>query len=327
LFSEKAKKNPELEQEIQEMLRKWELGDKETIALWKKMNSWVLEGMKETYQALGFKHDRQYFESETYKKGKEIVLDGVRKNIFRKNPDSSVSADLGELGEKILLRQDGTAVYITQDIYLAEKRYEDYKFDRMFYIVASEQDYHFKVLFKILELLGKKWVKNCTHISYGMVNLPSGKMKSREGTVIDADDLIEEVKQDAIKELEKRYKLNKSELEKRALAIALSAIKFALIKTDIKKDILFNKEEALDFRGFSGPYLQYTHARACSILKKIKREKGKASFKNLDEKEYALIRHISDFLAAAKESLEQSSPRQDFRKRWKLLFNRAAILA
>lgn len=308
LFSEKAKKNPGLEQEAQEMLRKWEQGDKETVELWKKMNSWVLDGMKETYRLLGFKHDKQYFESETYKKGKEIVMDGIKKKIFRKNADGSVSVDLKELGEKILLRQDGTAVYITQDIYLAEKRHQDYKFDRMFYVVASEQNHHFKVLFRILELLGKKWVKDCIHVSYGMVNLPSGKMKSREGIVIDADDLMDEVKQDAIKELKKRYGLKGDELEKRALPIALSAIKFALLKVDMSKDILFNKEEALDFRGFSGPYLQYTYARANSILRKTKKGKGKASFKNLDEREYALTRHIHDFPAAAAESLKQSSP-------------------
>lgn len=299
LFSQKAKENPKLEEEAQEMLQKWEKGDKETLELWKKMNSWALQGMKQTYDVLGFKHDKQYFESETYKQGKNIVLDGVKKGLFKKNEDGAVGIDLGgELGEKILLRKDGTTVYITQDLYMAKKRYEDYKFNKMFYVVASEQNYHFKVLFKILELLGYKWSKECFHVSYGMVNLPSGKMKSREGTIIDADDLIAEITQDAKQELKKRYpELKEKDLDSRALAIALSAIKFALLKVDLKKDILFNKEEALDFEGFSGPYLQYSYARAQSILSKVKSSKtpSKLSFKDLKDQEILLVKKLNEF--------------------------------
>ncbi|MCX6741854.1 MAG: arginine--tRNA ligase [Candidatus Pacearchaeota archaeon] len=312
LFSQKSKQNPKLEEEAQEMLKKWEQGDKETIDLWKKMNKWAIDGMKQTYALLNFKHDRQYFESETYKQGKEIVLNGVKKGIFKKNEDSSVGIDLGgELGEKILLRQDGTTVYITQDLYMAKKRYEDYKFNKMFYVVASEQNYHFKVLFKILDILGYKWSKECFHISYGMVNLPSGKMKSREGTIIDADDLIREIKEDSKQELKKRYpELNEKDLDSRSLAIALSAIKFALLKVDLKKDILFNKEEALDFEGFSGPYLQYSYARARSILSKLKKSKvtSRSSFKDLDEQEIIFVKKLADFSNTAERAKNEIKP-------------------
>jgi arginyl-tRNA synthetase len=312
LFSQKLKQNPKLEEEAQEMLKKWEQGDRETIDLWKKMNKWAIDGMKETYKLLNFKHDRQYFESETYKQGKDIVLEGVKKGLFKKNNDDSVSIDLGDLGEKILLRQDGTTVYITQDLYMAKKRYEDYKFNKMFYVVASEQNYHFKTLFKILDTLGYKWSKECFHISYGMVNLPSGKMKSREGTIIDADDLIKEIKEDSKQELKKRYpELSEKELDLRSLAIALSAIKFALLKVDLKKDILFNKEEALDFEGFSGPYLQYSYARAYSILNKLPKSRsarGKSSFKNLNEQEIIIVKKLSDFSDVVERAKNEIKP-------------------
>jgi arginyl-tRNA synthetase len=314
LFSKKASEKPELEQEAQEMLKKWEAGDKEILALWKKMNKWTLDGMQETYKLLGFKHDKQYFESQTYKQGREIVLEGVKKGLFKKNDDGSVSIDLGELGEKTLLRADGTTVYITQDLYMIEARYEDYKFDKMFYVVASEQNFHFQVLFKILEILGKKWAKNCFHISYGMVNLPSGKIKSREGTTADADDLIQELREDAKSELKKRYKLSEKELASRSLAIALAALKFALLKVDIKKDMTFNKQEALDFEGFSGPYLQYSYARASSILEKVKKAKSKdkknskTSFKDLEEAEISFVKKLSEFQNVIERAKKEIKP-------------------
>ncbi|MEM4703251.1 MAG: arginine--tRNA ligase [Candidatus Pacearchaeota archaeon] len=308
LFSQKAKENPELEKEAQELLRKWEQQDKKTLKLWKKMNSWAMQGIQKTYRLLNFRHDKQYFESETYKKGKEIVLQGLKKGIFKKSDDGSVFVDLKELGKKVLLRGDETSIYITQDIGLAKKRYEDYKFSKMFYVVASEQDYHFKCLFKILNLLGYKWARNLVHLSYGMVNLPSGKMKSREGTVIDADDLISEVLEGAKKELIKRYKLSKQKLKTRSLAIAIAAIKFALLKVDIKKNILFDKKEALDFEGFSGPYLQYSYARASSILKKIKNKKSKKNFKNLNESEINLVKKLSEFPSTIERTARELKP-------------------
>ncbi len=308
LFSQKAKENPELEKEIQVMLKKWEEGDKETIALWKKMNSWAINGMKETYKLLQFKHDKIYLESETYKKGREIILDGLKKGLFKKKDDGAIFINLGkELGEKILIRSDGTTVYITQDIYLAEKRYEDFKFDKMIYVVGNEQIYHFKVLFKILKILGKKWAEKLYHLSYGMVNLPSGKIKSREGTTADGDDLISELKEDSKKELEKRYKLNKTELEKRSLDIALAALKFTLLRVDEMKDMMFIKEEALDFEGFSGPYLQYSYARASSILKKVK-ETNKIILKDLNEKEILLVKKLAEFSETVDKTSKDLKP-------------------
>ena len=191
---------------------------------------------------------------------------------------------------------------------MIEERYKDYKFDKMFYIVASEQNFHFQVLFKILEILGKKWAKNCYHISYGMVNLPSGKIKSREGTTADADDLIKELQDDARDELKKRYALKEKELESRALAIALSALKFSLLRVDIKKDITFNKQEALDFEGFSGPYLQYSYARASSILNKVKKSKSRPSFKSLEEPEILLVKKLSDFKSIFQRAKKEIKP-------------------
>ena len=314
LYNKKEKQNPKLKEECQKLLKKWEENDRKTITLWKKMNNWYYKGMNETYKILGIKHDKVYFESNTYKKGKEIVLEGLKKGIFYKKENGAVAINLGkDLGEKILLRSNDTTVYITQDLFLAWTRYKDFKFDKMIYVVASEQNYHFKVLFTILKLLGYKWANNCYHLNYGMVNLPSGKMKSREGIVIDADDLIDEIREDAKKELKRRYKLKTKELEKRALAIGLSALRFSLLKVDTKKDFLFDKKEALDFEGFSGPYLQYSLARASSILKKAKnkiKKKGKRKpvFKNLTQEEVKLIKKISDFPQVIKKSAKELKP-------------------
>lgn len=304
LFNKKAKQNPELEKQAQIFLQKWEKADKKTLQLWKKMNKWALDGFKQTYKLFGIKFNKEYFESETYKKGKEIVEEGLKKGIFIKQPDNSIIIKIGQrgkedLGEKILLRADGTSVYVTQDLYLAKLKQKQYHPDTSIYVVGNEQNYHFKVLFLILKKLGFK--QDLHHLSYGMVNLPSGKMKSREGEVIDADDFIKNIQALSKKELKKRYKLSKKELENRSLKIALSAIKYALLKVDSSKNMLFNPKEAISFEGDTGPYLQYSYARASSILRKAKtkkRKKGKKSknpVKQLVEKEIRLVKKIDKF--------------------------------
>jgi len=274
MFNKKLKENPKLEEEAQEMLRKWEAGDKETIALWKKMNKWALDGFKETYEHFGLpKFDKEYFESETYKKGKEIVLEGVKNNLFKKRDDGAVIIDLSKkgLGEKVLLRPDGTSVYVTQDLYVAVERYNDFKFDKSIYVVATEQNYHFQVLFTLLKKLKYPWADGCYHFAYGMVNLPEGKMKSREGTVVDADDLMLEMEDLAREEIAKRHKdIEEETVHERGTMVGLAAIKFFLLKIDAIKDMTFQPKESLSFEGDTGPYLQYTHARACSVIRKAK---------------------------------------------------------
>jgi len=276
-------------------LQKWEQGDKETLELWKKMNKWVFEGHKKTIQTFGISFDKQYYESKIYKKGKEIILNGVEKGIFKKNKDGSISVNLGkESGEKILIRLDGTSVYITQDIYLAKLKNEEYKLDKSIYVVGNEQEYHFNVLFEILKRL--KWnTEGLKHLSYGMVNLPEGKLKSREGTAVDGDDLIEKVQALVKKELSSREKLLKKKLEARSLKITLSAIKHMLLKVDARKNMLFNPKEAINFEGDTGPYLLYSYARANSILRKAKSRKKKAGDLKITEKEAELSKKISQF--------------------------------
>lgn len=270
-FNQEAKKNPQLEQEALEFLRRWENKDVEVARLAKKLNSWALSGLKKTYKRFGLKVDKTYYESEFYEKGKNIVLEGYKKGLFGKDAKGNLIADLSNenLGEKVLLRQNGTSLYITQDIYLAIERYKKLKPHKMVYIVASEQIYHFKVLFKVLELLGCSFVKNYYHLPYGMVYLPEGKMKSREGAIVDADDLIDQVVNLAKKEILKREKnLSKRELDKRAELIGLGAIKYYLLKYDPLKDITYHPEESISFEGDTGPYIQYSHARIASILRK-----------------------------------------------------------
>ncbi len=300
------------EEEAQKMLQKWENGNKETIALWKKMNKWALEGFKKTYKKYGIKLDKEYFESEIYKKGKEILEKGLKKGIFQKKKDGSVFIDLNKnkLGEKVLLRSDGTSVYITQDIYLAKSKFDDYKLDRSIYVVGNEQEYHFQVLFEIMEKLGLVKKEKLNHLSYGMVNLPEGKMKSREGTVVDADDFIKEVQDLVKKELTSRDKLAGRELESRSLKIALASIKYMLLKTDIKKNMLFDPNESVRFEGDTGPYIQYSYARANSILKKAKSPKSKKQIKisNLHEKEVELIKKLLQFKEISKKSYENLNP-------------------
>ncbi|WP_456424237.1 arginine--tRNA ligase [Lutibacter sp.] len=270
---EEAKKQAPILIEAQEMLRKWEAGDTEIVSLWKKMNQWVYDGFAITYKELGVDFDKNYYESNTYLLGKNVVADGLEKGIFYKKEDGSVWIDLTEEGldEKIVLRADGTAVYMTQDIGTAIERFKDYDLDELVYTVGNEQDYHFKVLFLILGKLGFEWAKNCYHLSYGMVDLPSGKMKSREGTVVDADDLMLEMTNTAKKisqELGKLEGYSKEEKNTLYKTIGLGALKYYILKVDPKKRILFDPEESVDFAGNTGPFIQYTYARIQSILRK-----------------------------------------------------------
>ena len=255
----------------QEMLRKWEAGDAETVALWKRMNGWALDGMKETYRRTGISFDKFDFESEVYLLGKQEVLKGLERGIFRREADGSVAVDLSaeKLDKKVLLRSDGTSIYITQDFGLAIFRHEDWPFDRLIYVVGSEQQYHFKVLFSLLGKLGYPWAKNLYHLSYGMVNLPEGKMKSREGTVVDADELIDSLRDMALEEI--RGKDREEAVGDSAAAaenIALGALHYFLLSVSPSKDMLFDPKESLSFNGNTGPYLQYTGARISSMLRK-----------------------------------------------------------
>ncbi len=292
--------------EAQEMLRKWEAGDEEVVALWKKMNSWVYEGFAETYKNMGVDFDTLYYESNTYLLGKDVVADGLKKGVFFKKDDGSVWIDLTDEGldEKIVLRSDGTAVYMTQDIGTAIQRVKDYSdINGMVYTVGNEQDYHFKVLFLILKKLGFSWAEQLYHLSYGMVDLPSGKMKSREGTVVDADDLMVDMTDTAAQISEELGKLDAySDEEKQELykMVGLGALKYYILKVDPKKRILFNPEESVDFQGNTGPFIQYTFARIQSILRKandtgvVWSEAVPSSFE-LHEKEKELIKQLQIF--------------------------------
>ncbi len=308
LFEQKLKENPALEEKIQEMLRKWEAGDKRTRALWKKMNAWVLKGMKETYKKFGSKFDFWTFESDIYDKAKPIIEEGLKKGIFFRNEKGDTVAKLEPaLPNKVMLRADGTSIYITQDLVLAKMRFEKYKPDRLIHVVASEQNLHFQQLFRILELFGFSFAKKCYHLSYGLVNLPSGRMKTREGTVIDADDLIDEVTSLAKDEIRKREKgISKAKLEERAQAIALGAIKYFLLSTEPVKDILFDPKKAIAFEGDTGPYLQYTYARASSILRKSKK-KAKVK-RGLSGKEAEIAKKLSQFPEVVERCSQQMKP-------------------
>ena len=309
MFNKKSKKNKKLEIESHRMLERWEEGDKSTLELWKKMNDWAFKGFKQTYKTFGIKHDVEFFESGMYQKGKEIIADGLKKGIFKKDKDGAVLIDLNKekLGEKILLRMDGTAVYITSDLYLAKLKYDKYKLNNSIYVVANEQNYHFDVLFTILKKLGLNY-PGIKHLSYGMVNLPEGRMKSREGTVVDADDLIDEIQKLIKKELKSRYKLSQSELEERSLKITLAAIKYILLRVDTKKDMVFNPKESIDFEGETGSYLLYSYARASSILSKLKNKKQDSSFKEIEDKEVALVKKLQEFKTVVPKSINELNP-------------------
>jgi arginyl-tRNA synthetase len=268
------KKNP-LMIEAQQMLLKWEAGDKTTVDLWKKMNGWVYEGFNYTYKKIGVDFDKMYYESDTYLLGKEVVEEGIQKKVFYKRPDGSVWIDLTQdgLDEKLVLRADGTSVYITQDIGTADLKYKDFKLDKSVYVVGNEQDYHFNVLKLIMKKLGRPYADGIYHLSYGMVDLPSGKMKSREGTVVDADDLVQEMLNEAEKQTRELGKIDDfSSVEAKMLysTIGLGALKYYLIKVDPKKRMMFNPTESIDFHGNTGPFIQYTYARIASILRKGK---------------------------------------------------------
>jgi len=312
-----AKAQAPILMEAQEMLIKWETGDPEVIALWKKMNRWVYDGFEKTYNALGVDFDKNYYESETYLLGKEVVEQGLKKGVFFKKEDGSVWIDLTAdgLDEKIVLRSDGTAVYMTQDIGTAIQRVKDFDIDGMVYTVGNEQDYHFKVLFLILKKLGFDWSNYLFHLSYGMVDLPEGKMKSREGTVVDADDLIEQMKVTAKTISEELGKLDGySEEEKEELykIIGLGALKYYILKVDPKKRILFNPEESVDFQGNTGPFIQYTYARIQSILRKsgfdYTRELTIGQGYNLHEKEKELIKQLQLYPEAVQLAAGNHSP-------------------
>ncbi len=297
MFAQKLKDNPELEKEAQEMLVKWEANDPEVRALWKKMNKWAFDGFKETYKTFNMNFEKEYFESETYKQGKDIILEGLNKGLFEKDEAGAVIVDLTNEGldKKVLLRSDGTSVYMTQDINLAKRKYDDFKYDKSVYVVGNEQEYHFQVLFKVLKKLGFNFADGCYHYSYGMIELPSGKMKSREGTVVDADNLVEEVINLAKEEIKKRHNLDEKELEVRAKKIAMSAIIFHILKFDPKKNFVYNPKESLSFEGETGPYCQYAYARIQSIIKKseIKPEDKLNLLK--EEQEKHLVKKLSEY--------------------------------
>ncbi|MBI5072812.1 arginine--tRNA ligase [Candidatus Woesearchaeota archaeon] len=312
LFAKKSGdgEHPELEQEAQEMLRLWEAGDKEVVALWKKMNQWVYEGFEETYHKLGVSFDKYYFESDIYKFGREIVQQGLKKKIFY-DKEGAIVAPLEDVGlpDKVVIRSDGTTLYITQDIYLAQKKFQEYPIDRSIYVVASEQNLHFQQLFAILEKLGNKWAAGCYHLSYGMVLLPEGKMKSREGTVVDADTLLEELFVMAREEIHKRHPdLNKVILEKRSQQVGLGALKFHLLKIDAVKDIVYNPKESINFEGETGPYIQYTHARISSILRKAGDLPNKVAVDKYEEKELELVAQLEKFPQIIEEAASHYKP-------------------
>lgn len=314
---EEAKKNAPILLEAQEMLRRWEAGDEEIVGLWRIMNEWVYDGFEVTYRNIGVDFDAYYYESDTYLLGKEFVAEGLKSGVFLKKKDGSVWCDLTAdgLDEKIVLRSDGTAVYMTQDIGTAIQRIKDYPdVGGMVYTVGNEQDYHFKVLFLILKKLGFDWAKNLFHLSYGMVDLPSGKMKSREGTVVDADDLIQEMA-DTAEEISKELgKLEEySEDEKKTLykTIGLGALKYYILKVDPKKRILFDPKESIDFQGNTGPFIQYTYARIQSILRKTNMKEVVALDEvevSLHEKEKQLIKQLEQFSDVIQNAAGQHSP-------------------
>ena len=316
--TEKAKAEAPLIKEAHEMLVKWENNDPEVRALWKKMNDWVYAGFDETYKALGVGFDKIYYESNTYLVGKKKVEEGLAKGLFFRKPDNSVWADLTDEGldQKLLLRADGTSVYMTQDIGTAEMRFADYPIDKMIYVVGNEQNYHFQVLSLLLDRLGFKWGKELVHFSYGMVELPNGKMKSREGTVVDADELIEAMVDDALKTSEELGKFkDMSEEERREIAriVGLGALKYFILKVDARKNMLFNPEESIDFNGNTGPFIQYTYARIRSILRKAEAEgiaipASLEANMPLNEKEIELIQKIGEFGAAVEQAGKDYSP-------------------
>ncbi len=325
LTEEAAKKEAPLIRAAQEMLQKWEAGDPATIELWKTMNSWVYAGFEQSYQRLGVDFDQYYYESDTYLLGKDIIEEGLDKGVFFRKEDGSVWIDLTAdgLDEKLVLRGDGTSVYITQDLGTAQLKYNDYQVDESIYVVGNEQDYHFKVLFLILKKLGKSWAEGLYHLSYGMVDLPSGKMKSREGTVVDADDLMDEMFATAkqrTEELGKTQGLEEAQKNELYEMVGMGALKYFLLKVEPKKRLLFDPKESIDFQGHTGPFIQYTHARIKSVLSKGT-DPGAAAPLNVGDDtirlatpatlastELELIHHLSNYPAAVAAAAREFSP-------------------
>ena len=318
---DKAEKNAPLMQEVRQMLIEWEQGNEEVTALWKKMNGWVYEGFDVTYNRLGVDFDKTYYESETYLLGKKIVEEGLSKGVFYKKADNSVWVDLTNdgLDEKIVQRSDGTSVYITQDLGTAVLRHDEFDFDSKIYVVGNEQDYHFKVLFLILKKLGYEWAEKLYHLSYAMVDLPSGKMKSREGTVVDADDLMDEVTAAAAEETSKLGKVEEfssDELKQLYETLGFGALKYFILKVDPEKRMLFNPAESVEIHGNTGPYIQYVHARICSVLKRASQMEQLSNYKNtaieslvsMNEKERELAINILRFKESVETAAEKFSP-------------------
>ena len=316
---EQAKQEAPLIKEAHEMLVKWEQNDPEVRALWRRMNEWVYAGFDETYQALGVGFDKIYYESDTYLEGKEKVMEGLEKGFFYRREDGSVWADLTKEGldEKLLLRSDGTSVYMTQDIGTAKLRFQDYPIDKMIYVVGNEQNYHFQVLSILLDKLGFKWGKDLVHFSYGMVELPNGKMKSREGTVVDADDLIktmiEDARQMSADKVNKLEDITEEEAQEIARVVGMGALKYFILKVDARKNMLFNPEESIDFNGNTGPFIQYTYARIRSILRKAEAQgigipDTLPTTAELSDKEVSLIQHLSDFAQTVRQAGQDYNP-------------------
>ncbi|HPD14132.1 MAG TPA: arginine--tRNA ligase [Planctomycetota bacterium] len=319
-FAREAEKDPSLKDQAQDLLRRWEQGDPQVVALWRTMNGWVYEGFDATYRRLGVEFDRIYHESETYRHGRDIVLKALAEGRCYRLPDGAVEADLEAdgLDKKILLRRDGTTVYITQDLGTAVARHGELGFDRMYYVVASEQIHHFRVLFALLRRFGYEWAANCRHVSYGMVYLPEGKMKSREGKVVDADDLMDEVEALAAEAVrEKHADIAPADLARRGTQIALGAIKFYLLAVNLEKDITFDPAASVSFEGDTGPYVQYSHTRICGILRKAEATVGGASlpreadFAALgNNAETALGLLLMQFPAAVRDAAESCNPQR-----------------
>lgn len=312
---EQAKQEAPLIKEAHEMLVKWENNDPEVRALWEKMNNWVYAGFDETYKTMGVSFDKIYYESQTYLKGKAKVEEGLAKGLFERHEDNSVWADLTNEGldQKLLLRSDGTSVYMTQDIGTAEMRFQDYPIDKMIYVVGNEQNYHFQVLSILLDRLGFKWGKELVHFSYGMVELPNGKMKSREGTVVDADDLMALMMEDAYKtsmELGKFDDMSEEERREIARIVGMGALKYFILKVDARKNMLFNPEESIDFNGNTGPFIQYTYARIRSILRKAAEQNIPliSHQSDLTAKEIELIQKMNEFGTAVAQAGKDYSP-------------------
>ena len=298
------------------MLQAWESGDEQIVALWRKMNDWVLDGFRQTYQRMGAIFDRYYYESETYTGGKELIQAALEKGICYREPNGAIAIDLEteKLGRKILLRGDGTAVYMTQDINTTVTKFNDYDLNGCLFVVANEQDNHFRVLFSVLKKFGYEWADRCEHVSYGMITLPEGKMKSREGTVVDLEDLMDEMQQMALTELRKRevavVDRTEGELIDVAEAIGLAAIKFFILKTNTQKEISFNPRESLSFDGATGPYLQYTHARICSIFRKAGEQSkvDEISGHGWNSDETSLMIHLARFSDVLEQCASDRNP-------------------